>query len=423
MLKYLNDRGVVYGIKLDVIEKMVSDGVCNKRILVSEGLPAEQGVDGRLEILVDTSGIGRPQKLANGRVDHKDLKKVINVKKKDKLTRRIPPQPGKDGYTIFGTKIKAFPPKDTFFKVGVGTEISEEDPDILIAANDGAVKINHRGEIEVRTAKVVTGDIDYSTGNISFSGDLKIQGTVKAGFAVEAHGNLLVGGSVEDAEVTCSGNMEVIGGAAGSGSGKIDCGGTLKVHHIENFNVKAGKHIVVSDTILHSTIKTDEYLDVKTVVGGQIEAAQGINVDTIGASAETRSVIKVGSAYLLMQKKNLFQEKVAELEVKLNTCKEEMYSCVKNGLDDNGDLSDEETAELEILKERRSKINRQLTELSNKIAEIDDALKEMPNPVIKVKKIFPITIIRFGLAEKVIKEKLHNVVISADDNKIIIRKQ
>ena len=423
MMKYLNDRGVVYGINLDAVKKMVSDSVCNKRILVAEGLPAEDGVDGRLEILIDTKGIGKPQELADGRVDHKDLKKVINVKKNDKLIKRIPPQPGKDGYTIFGTKIQAPSPKDVYFNVGVGTKVSEEDPDILIAANDGAVKINHKGEIEVRTAKVVTGDIDYSTGNISFSGDLKVQGSVRAGFAIEAHGNLLIGGSVEDAKVTSSGNTEVIGGVVGSGNGKIDCGGTLKVHHIENFNVKADKSITVSDTILHSTIKTEEYLDAKTVVGGEIEAAQGITVDTIGASAETRTVVKVGSAYLLMQEKKLFMEKVSELNVKLNTCKEEMYDCVKNGMDDKGNLSDEETAELEILKERRSKINEQLTELGNKITEIDDALKEMPSPEIRVKKIFPITIIRFGLAEKVIKEKLHNVIIRADGNKIIISKK
>ena len=116
-------------------------------------------------------------------------------------------------------------------------------------------------------------------------------------------------------------------------------------------------------------------------------------------------------------------EKVSELNVKLNTCKEEMYDCVKNGMDDNGNLSEEDTAELEIVKERRSKISEQLTELTDKITEIDVALKEMPSPEIRVKKIFPITIIRFGLAEKVIKEKLHNVIISADGNKVIIRKQ
>lgn len=423
LLKYLNDKGVVYGINMGTIEQMVSEGVCNKRILVAEGLPAEPGVDGHLEILVDTSGIGKPKKLADGRVDHKDLKKVINVKKNDKLIRRVPPQPGKDGYTIFGTKIMAPSPNDAFFKVGAGTEISEENPDILIAAHDGAVKLNHKGEIEVRTAKVVTGDIDYSTGNISFSGDLKVQGTVRAGFAVEAHGNLLIGGSVEDAEVTCTGNMEIIGGAVGSGSGKLDCGGTLKVHHIENFNVTAGGHIIVSDTILHSAIKTEEYLNAKTLVGGKIEAAQGITVDTIGASSETKSVITVGSAYLLMQEKKLFLEKVAELAAKLNTCKDDMYNCVKNGMDDTGYLSDEDTAELDILKERRSKIIRQLTELENKIKEIDDALEEMPNPVITAKKIFPVTIIRFGLVEKIVKENLHNVIISADGNKINVQKQ
>ena len=423
MLKYLNDRNIVYGIKGDAIDRMVSEGVCNKRVHVAQGLPPELGIDGRLEILIDISGVGKPKKLADGRVDHKELKKVINVKKGDKLIRRIPPQPGKDGCTIFGSKIKATPSKDAIFRVGVGTEVSEEDPNILIAASDGAVKINYKEEIEVRTAKVVSGDIDYSTGNISFSGDLKIQGTVRGGFTIQANGNLLIGGSVEDAQVSCSGDMEIIGGAVGSGNGKIDCGGTLKVHHIENFDVKAGKCIIVGDTILHSSIKTEEYLEAKTIVGGQIEAAQGVYVDIIGALSETRTVIKAGSAYLLMQEKKLFQERAIELNTELKKCKEEMYNLVKNGMDDNGNLTDEDTAELEIQKEKRSKIIKQLTELDEKTTEIDKSLKETPNPVIKVKKIFPITVIRFGLAEKTIREKVFNVSISASENKIIVSRQ
>ena len=402
---------------------MVSEGICNKRILAAEGVPSEMGTDGRLEILIDISGIGKPKKLADGRVDHKELKKVINVKKGDKLIRRIPPQPGNDGCTIFGSKINATPPKDAFLRVGVGTEISEEDSDILIAANDGAVKINSKGEIEVRTAKVVTGDIDYSTGNITFSGDLKIQGTIRGGFAIQADGNLSIGGSVEDAQVTSSGDMEIIGGAVGSGHGKIDCGGTLKVHHIENFNVTAGKYIIVSDTILHSSVKTEEYLEAKTIVGGQIEASQGIYVDTIGASSETRTVIKVGSAYLLIEEKKLFQERAIELNTELKKCKDEMYNLVKDGMDDNGNLTDEDVAEFEIQKEKRSKIIKQLTEIDEKIAEIDKSLEETPNPVIKVKKILPVTVIRFGLAEKIIREKLFNVSISASENKIIITRQ
>jgi uncharacterized protein (DUF342 family) len=402
---------------------MIIEGTCNKRVLVAQGLPPEPGTDGRLEILIDISGVGKPKKIAGGRVDHKELKKVINVKKGDKLIRRIPPQPGNDGNTVFGIRIKTAPSKEALFRVGVGTEVSEDDPNILIAAHDGAVKINSRGEIEVRTAKVITGDIDYSTGNISFSGDLKIQGTVRGGFTIQANGNLLIGGSIEDAQVSCSGDMEIIGGAVGSGNGKIDCGGTLKVHHIENFDVKSGKRITVSDTILHSSIKTEEYLEAKTVVGGQIEASQGIYVDIIGASSETRTVIKVGSAYLLIQEKKLFQERAMELNTELIKCKEEMYNLVNKRMDDNGCLTDEDTAELEMQKEKRSKIIKQLIVLDEKIAGVNKSLMETPNPVIKVKKIFPVTVIRVGLAEKTIREKVFNVSISASENKIIVNTQ
>jgi len=419
----LYDQGVVFGINENALACMVSEKACNKKVLVAEGKSPERGVDGRLELLVDVTGVGKPKELADGRVDHKELKKVINVKKGDALMRRIPPVAGKDGITVFGKSIVSPAPLDVALRVNDGTEIAGQDPNLLIAAIDGAVKITAKGDIEVRTTKVITGDIDYSTGNISFSGDLKVNGMIRAGFSIQADGNLYVGGNVEESDVTSSGNMEIIGGAVGAGKGRLVCGGTLKIHHIENFSVKAGKSILVHDTILHSFIKTQERLEAKTIIGGEIESSHGVTADTIGSTAETRTVIKISSTFILLQQKELFLNKYKELNTAFQADKDLIFATVRDGMDAQGKLTEANVAEIGAVKEKVRKIRVQLTDLQNKIGELDKKIQDAPNPVVTVKSLFPNTIFRFGLAEKIIKERLVNVIIQAQENKIIINRQ
>ncbi len=419
----LKEYGVVHGIKKDIIERMALEQVCDERILIAEGTLPEPGVDGRFEILIDTSGIGKPKRREDGSVDHKELKKVINVKKGQPLIRRIPPQPGKKGRSILGKDIDPPKSKDAVLSPSLGTEILEENPDLLVAATDGAVSLNTAGGMEVRTAKVINGDIDYSTGNISFSGDLKITGGVRAGFSIKADGNLTISGHVEDTEVSSSGDMEITGGAVGSNNGKLIIGGSLKVHHLENFTVQARKSIMVIDSILHSSIRTEALVKAKTIVGGQIEAAHGIEAGTIGSASETKTVIKIGNVFFLLQQRKMVNEKQQEIRGGLIKCKEEIFTLVKNDMDSNGKLGHEDEPKLEELKECVHKLNKQLSKLVHRLEEIEIKLKDNPNPVIKANVVFPNTVIRFGLVEKIIKEKIFKKIICADENKIIIRNE
>ncbi len=419
----LKEYGVVHGIKKNVLERLFIEQAFDKRVLVAEGTPHQDGVEGAFKLLVDISGVGKPKEREDGSVDHKELKKVINVKKGQPLIRYIPPEPGTPGKSVLGKDIDPPRPKEEQLIPTPGTEISKEDPRLLVAATDGAVFLNTYGNIEVRTTKVINGDIDYSTGNISFSGDLKVTGGVRAGFSVKADGDLFIGGYVEDTEISCSGDMEIIGGVVGSGNGKLVCGGTLKVHHIENFNVQARKSIVVGDSVLHSKVRTEETLKAKTIVGGEIDAVRGIEVETIGNASEARTIIKMGNVFFLLQQKKIIDGKKDELLSEAADIKEEIYTVVKNGMDGNGKISPEDTAVFDEKKEEVHLIHRQISKLDKRLEELDVKLREQANPVIKARMIFPNTFVRFGLVQKIIKQKIINKIICADEAQIIIRSE
>ncbi len=417
----LKEYGVTFGINQQILDRMYIERVCDKRILVAEGEPPGTGTDGYCKVLIDVSGIGKPKELEDGSVDHKDLKKVINVKKGQQLVRHIPPVPGKKGRSVLNKSIDPPKQKDVPLVSGVGTAISEEDPEVLVSATDGAVSLNARGTLEIKTAKVINGDIDYSTGNISFYGDLKIVGVVRAGFSVQADGDLYIGGNVEDAEVSSSQNIEITGGAVGSGNGKITCGGELKVHHLENFEITAGKDVSVDETILHSTVRTEGDVKAKTVIGGMIEAARGVEVETLGAASETKTIVKAGSVQFLLEQRKLLSGKVEDLHGQLSELKETIFALVKTGMDEMGKLSAPNTEKVEELKGQVHIKQKQFNGLNTRLEEVELKISDNPNPVIKVKQIFPNTVIRFGLAEKIISEKISNRIISADDNRIIVR--
>ena len=78
---------------------------------------------------------------------------------------------------------------------GKNTEISEDGTQ-LVASIAGSVDFT--GNVfQVKPVLEVPGDVDFSTGNINFLGDVNIRGNVLSGFTVRAMGNVRVEGVVE----------------------------------------------------------------------------------------------------------------------------------------------------------------------------------------------------------------------------------
>lgn len=61
----------------------------------------------------------------------------------------------------------------------------------LIATMDGHLEYSN-GAFYVRPVLEIRGDVDYSTGNIDFIGDVQIAGDVRENFSVRATGSITV---------------------------------------------------------------------------------------------------------------------------------------------------------------------------------------------------------------------------------------
>ncbi len=166
---------------------------------------------------------------------------------------------------------------------GTNTEISE-DGTMVVSTIDGDVTFS-KGVFSVRNTINITGDVDYSTGNINFMGDVHVKGNVRDNFIVRATGNVTVGGVLEAGTIDADGDVVITGGILGNKDGTIRSRGNVKAKFMESCKVFAGGSIV-TDYIVHSEIYADGPIVVNTgkasIIGGSISAHGYVEAKVLG---------------------------------------------------------------------------------------------------------------------------------------------
>jgi uncharacterized protein (DUF342 family) len=408
----LQNKGIIIGIDHGAIQQVASGKIGKGLIEIAKGVAPQAGNPGRIEILIDVSQVGIPRELVDGRVDHHEIGTVINVKKGFPLARHIPPGEGIDGRNIFGKPIAAPLPDDVPLHGGSGTCISSNDKNILLSEIDGAVSIRPDGFIEVKNQKIIEMDIDYSTGNINFPGDLIIKGSVRAGFFVEVLGNLHVLGSVEDTQIKSMGNVEIDGGVVGAGTGLIECRGFVKVRHLENFSIKSGENVFISEDALHSTISADGRIKAKSIIGGTITAF-GIECDSVGSTAETKTILDIGKFHALSEERSHLKKKNVETSDLVTQLNVQIFSLVRDSMDEKGMLSELEEKKLESLKNKTMESKRNCDKIRARIDCINKTEQTFGAYCGLIAKcVFPNTLIKFGNGERQVQDILYNIKLS-----------
>ena len=84
------------------------------------------------------------------------------------------------------------------------------DENIIVADLDGQL-VENNNKIIVDPTIEIKGDVDLSTGNIDFNGSVLIKGSVQAGFAVRADGDVEIRGTISGGNVEAK-NIIVFGG-------------------------------------------------------------------------------------------------------------------------------------------------------------------------------------------------------------------
>lgn len=400
IVKALKETGISRGVQTDFIVQFVARWNTIKKSMVdipvaeSPDIPIS-GIPGRLEILAHPKGEPEGES-ASGKVDFREKKTLIEVAAGQDLARWHPPKAPQNGVDLFGENVVPPVPPGNAPIAGPGVEVPGNDPSLYRALRPGFLRI-HAGTVEVGEHYVVDGDVDYSSGNITYLHSVRVTGDVRNGFHLKVGGDLRIDGIVEDSFILCSGDLIVGTGCVGTGKGLINIKGSANIGFVTNQAVKSRVDILIERDSMNANLYGAKMVQVLGhVVGGQVMAGELVHVGSIGNDSGTRTEIELGKDYFLHETLATIQAKIEELigavtriSLNLNRLRE------KHGTDG---LTGFENAQLLEMRMVRDGIEEKMPLLQEKKSQVEERIRQeyfQENLKIKVeKKIHPGTVIK-----------------------------
>lgn len=211
------------------------------QIIVRGRLPVN-GENARLRIDIEV-GEQAGKELGDGRMDFRERRLFVGVDQGQLLATKIHATTGLPGVNIHGQEVPQIPGRDLAIKTGEDILYDAETGEIR-AAFAGVLSVVSDTCVRVTSKHVISGDVDYHTGNIDSRDAVEIKGSVKPGFKVVTGGDVVIEGSVESAQVVSHGNVVIKGGITGKdavveadgdvdvpvvGNGRISCRGSVRI--------------------------------------------------------------------------------------------------------------------------------------------------------------------------------------------------
>lgn len=369
----LEERGVLFGIDKVMISHIVRNKLYFRLFEIAKGVDPIDGTHGKVIYIAprDTGIDIREDDYGN--VDYKELNLIKSVHKDDVLAEVVPPKDGIDGKTVTNLVVKSREGRFPKIPMGKNTMLNE-DKTKLVSIIDGEVTYIN-GKYNVQRTLTIKGNIDNSTGNVHFSGDLIVMGDVLEGFVVEVEGNLHVMGTVEGAKITCGGNINLQRGVVGAGRAKITAGGYIKSIFLENCRVYAKTHIY-AEQIANSEVACDDAIHVTSnkgcIIGGKIIAGRYIEVKVVGNRNNQSMLTEVvlgGTPQLYDQKQSL-NTKIGRVDkdiINLGQNISYIESLGEKASPKRLAMLDQLRAQLQLRKVQRSKLSAIIAKLDNQI--------------------------------------------------------
>lgn len=331
----LMEQGITYGVDERLVDRLSRDEERYFHLfLIARGKPAFDGKNGNI---VDNFPrvVERVMEVNEyGQVDYANLNLIHNVKPGQEICRLIKPTEGEPGRTVTDQEIPAKSGKPVPLPKGRNTEISEDELSLL-ASMPGHVEFTGRS-FQVKPVLDIEGNVDFSTGNINFLGDINIKGDVLGGFTVRAMGDIHVGGVVEaGSTVEAGGDLVVVKGILGDGTTVIRSHRCVFSKYIENSTIYVRENLQ-TDCIINGRVYCDGEVRVRSgrgsIMGGRIWAAKYVSATAIGSPAECRTTIALGGLPCTNFEREVVQQELKDLEMDLEKLECQLDSPVKSSL-------------------------------------------------------------------------------------------
>lgn len=413
ILRQLKAHSVTFGIRQKDIGTLVTlcrEGSCPvDPFVIARGIPPIDGNDGTFDYHFNTETSLSPAIDTEGHADYKSVDIFTTVSEGDRLVSLVAPTSGSDGTTVTGRIIPAKPGSPVKLPQGLNTAEDPGNPEILIAVIEGIVRLSG-GLVEICEGYFVEGDVDFSTGNISYNKTVVVNGDVKAGFNVHCGGDLQVNGTMEDSHITVGGNVLCRFGFVGQGKGCIDAKGDVNLGFLKNQRVNSFRNITIAKEAINGTLRSRGTIQVHgrplSIAGGEVIAKNKIIAHTVGNHTGIRTMLQVGIDYLVVDELDMIDKQCSENEVQLRK-ESESLALFRKRLTGRKKLTSHEQKELTRMTQAVRQLQQQhsvLEERGNIISAKRYHLEEAE--ILIEHAAYPGTLFKFGDRHYLLKEEL-----------------
>ena len=406
----LAEQGVTSGIDPEAVEAAIRKEQVFQLLPVAFGVRPVEGKNGEIRERFPREVVRKVSVDENGDADYRAANYVQIIQEGDRICEIIPPVEGRSGQTVQGKDVAAKSVRAAHVPRGSHTQISE-DGRYLVAAQAGHLEYVNEG-FQVRPVLEINSDVDYSTGNIDFPGDVHIHGDVRENFQVCAKGNVVVDGIVEAATIAAGGDLLISRGVVGDERAMLRCKGTLRVKFLESCTVYA-KGSVYADSIITSQVYSDETICVTSgrgsIIGGALSAARMIQAKLLGARSGRETLLTLGE---LPNQKFELDEAAEELErIQTERAKlEKDLRYLKQRAAQGG-----ENVRLAKARLRKSALDVREKQLNQEMERCQDQLPDLSRCRIECETAFPITKVVLGESILVIDTVRQHLRVSYDE--------
>ena len=388
LISLLRNNDVIDTVDLEQIAifcgEAAQDQTLENFVLASGTAPVD-GEDGWFELVVNTGN--KDQELTEdeqGRVNFKNIQSFSNIEAGQVIGKLYPPTPGENGRTVTGKTIPPNPGKASPVKPGRGVTLNK-DGTMLIAELSGRA-VYDKNTLSVVEEMVISGDVDFNVGHISFNGFVEIKGDVLDDFNISATKGINVSGTVGACQIK-SGGPVTLGSMAGKGIGKVICQGAFRSRYLNQARIECHGDIYLEYEMRNSSLKSTGviYCQKGVISGGECIALEGIEVKTLGARAGAKTTVTAGVYFPEEDRLQFLRTRTKSVAEQAKSIEETLAALNKKPLQKlRPALREAFELRIDILTQRQANLEEENEELRKELATFEFSQHSTANPKINV---------------------------------------
>lgn len=377
ILDELKHRGIVHGIIEESIDQFIKNRAYCTNICVAKATLPIEGKDAEIEYFFNTEVTSKPKLNEDGSVDFHHLDNMSKVQEGELLARLTVADRGKPGVDIMGGPIMPKRVKSKMLKKSQYTKLSDDGLELFSLVAGHVTLVDEK--VFVSDVFEVPADVDASTGDIDYDGNVLVRGNVRTGYTVHAKGNIVVNGVVEGATLIADGEIVLKRGIQGMNRGILQAKGNIITKFIENSTVKSGGTIS-TEAILHSKIEAKNEIIVAgkrgLVTGGELKAGATITLKVAGSMMGTATVLEVGIDPVISDRYHEVEKRITELKKEQNQL-DQAFQLLKKKVMQGAKLPVDKIAFIKSIPAKLNAYEEEMNQLLDEYLSLKESLDDM----------------------------------------------